>query len=111
MIHSERWGSGRHSGSTRSWAALRQARSAARQADTAASRHLSQTEADRERRIIESLSTAVDQLGSEKLTTRLGGIYTLERLSQDEVLGDEATILPEGTVTRSSRRSRSISAR
>src|SRR5262249_36179474 len=31
----------------------------------------------------ESFGKAVEQLGSEKLETRLGGIYTLERLSQE----------------------------
>lgn len=47
-------------------------------------RHKAQTEADRERRIIESFAKAVEQLGNDKqLATRLGGIYTLERISQE----------------------------
>lgn len=58
------------------WAALRQAGIAAR-------RHYAQTDADRERRITENFSGAVEQRGSEKLATRLGGIYTLERLSRE----------------------------
>jgi hypothetical protein len=58
------------------WAALRQAGIAAR-------RHYAQTEADRQRRITESFSKAVEQLGSDKIETRLGGIYTLERISRE----------------------------
>jgi uncharacterized protein YjbI with pentapeptide repeats len=46
-------------------------------------RHFAQTEADRQRRIIESFSKAIEQLGSEKLEVRLGGIYALERISQE----------------------------
>jgi hypothetical protein len=64
-------------------AALEQARVAAEQAKTAADRHNAQTDADRERRITESFAKAVEQLGSDKLETRLGGIYTLERLAQE----------------------------
>ena len=57
-------------------AALNQARIAAR-------RHYAQTEADRQRRITESFSKAAEQLGSDKIETRLGGIYTLERISRE----------------------------
>lgn len=64
-------------------AALAQAKVAAKQAKTAADRHVAQTEDDRERRITESFAKAVEQLGSDKLPTRLGAIYTLERLSQE----------------------------
>src|SRR5215472_8488533 len=46
-------------------------------------RHFAQTEADRQRRITESFSKAVEQLGSDKLEVRLGGIYALERISQE----------------------------
>jgi uncharacterized protein YjbI with pentapeptide repeats len=46
-------------------------------------RHFAQTEADRQRRIIESFSKAIEQLGSDKLEVRLGGIYALERISQE----------------------------
>jgi hypothetical protein len=46
-------------------------------------RHFAQTEADRQRRITESFSKAVEQLGSEKLEVRLGGIYSLERISKE----------------------------
>jgi hypothetical protein len=45
-------------------------------------RHFAQTEADRQRRITESFSKATEQLGSDKLELRLGGIYTLERISK-----------------------------
>ena len=58
-------------------------RAADRQAKTAADRHVEQTTADRERRITESFAKAVEQLGSDKLETRLGAIYTLERISQE----------------------------
>jgi hypothetical protein len=44
-------------------------------------RHLAQTKADTERRITESFSKAIEQLGSDKLEVRLGGIYTLERIA------------------------------
>jgi Pentapeptide repeats (8 copies)/Protein of unknown function (DUF2934) len=46
-------------------------------------RHFAQTDADRQRRITESFSKAVEQLGSEKLEVRLGGIYSLERISKE----------------------------
>jgi hypothetical protein len=46
-------------------------------------RHFAQTEADRQRRIAESFSKAVEQLGSDKLEVRLGGIYSLERISKE----------------------------
>jgi hypothetical protein len=46
-------------------------------------RHFAQTEADRQRRITDSYSKAVDQLSNEKIEARLGGIYTLERISEE----------------------------
>jgi uncharacterized protein YjbI with pentapeptide repeats len=46
-------------------------------------RHFAQTDADRQRRITESFSKAVEQLGSDKLEVRLGGIYSLERISKE----------------------------
>jgi hypothetical protein len=46
-------------------------------------RHYAQTEADRQRRITESFSKAVEQLGSDKIETRLGAVYTLERISRE----------------------------
>jgi hypothetical protein len=54
------------------YAALRQAR-------TARERHEEQTRADQQRRITESYSKAVEQLASDKIEVRLGGIYTLEK--------------------------------
>jgi uncharacterized protein YjbI with pentapeptide repeats len=50
---------------------------------TALMRHFAQTEADRQRRIVESFSKAVEQLGSDKLELRLGAIFALERLSKE----------------------------
>src|SRR6478752_5395583 len=38
------------------------------------------TEADRQRRITDSFLKAVEQLGSDKMPVRVGGIYTLERI-------------------------------
>jgi uncharacterized protein YjbI with pentapeptide repeats len=58
------------------WAGLKNARTAAR-------RHEEQTKADRQRRITESFSKATEQLASEKIEARLGGIYTLERISRE----------------------------
>jgi hypothetical protein len=53
-------------------------------------RHFAQTDADRQRRITESFSKAAEQLGSEKIEERTGGIYTLERLAR------EAMASPQG---------------
>jgi uncharacterized protein YjbI with pentapeptide repeats len=58
------------------WAALRQAK-------TARLRHEEQTEADWQRRITENFSKAAEQLGNDKLEVRLGGIYTMERISRE----------------------------
>ena len=71
------------------WAALRQARTATRQAqiatqvaeianrqaEIASQRHEAQTKADQQRRITESFSKATEQLASEKIEVRLGGIF------------------------------------
>jgi uncharacterized protein YjbI with pentapeptide repeats len=61
---------------TLAWAGVRNAR-------TAALRHEEQTKADSQRRITESFSKAIEQLASEKIELRLGGIYTLERISRE----------------------------
>jgi Pentapeptide repeats (8 copies) len=58
------------------WAALQQA-------GTARLRHEEQTKADWRRRITESFSKAAEQLGHDKLEVRLGGIYTMERISKE----------------------------
>ena len=58
------------------WAALTQAATARR-------RHEAQTGADLQRRITENFTKAVEQLGSDKLEVRLGGIYSLERISKE----------------------------
>jgi hypothetical protein len=63
-------------GAALAWAALAQAATARR-------RHREQTDADRQRRITESFSKATEQLGSDKIEVRLGGIYTLERISRE----------------------------
>jgi uncharacterized protein YjbI with pentapeptide repeats len=60
------------------WAAVRQAR-------TATNRHYEQTRADLQRRLTESFSKAVEQLSSDKIEARLGGIYTLERLAIEAI--------------------------
>jgi hypothetical protein len=46
-------------------------------------RHFAQTEADRQRRIVETFSKAVEQLGSNKLEVRVGAIFALERISKE----------------------------
>src|SRR5215472_8274288 len=46
-------------------------------------RHFAQTDADRQRRITETFSKAIEQLGSDKVEVRLGGIYSLERISKE----------------------------
>jgi len=46
-------------------------------------RHFATTDADRQRRITDNYSKAVDQLSSDKIETRLGGIYILERISKE----------------------------
>jgi hypothetical protein len=51
------------------------------QLKVARERHQEQTKADAQRRITETFSRAAEQLRSEKLAVRLGGIYTLERVS------------------------------
>jgi len=56
---------------------------AVQQALTARRRHEQQTKADLQRRITESFSKAVEQLGSDKLEVRLGGVYSLERISKE----------------------------
>jgi len=61
---------------TLAWAGLQNARTAAR-------RHEEETKAQRQRRITESFSKATEQLASEKIEARLGGIYTLERISRE----------------------------
>ena len=58
------------------WAALRQAK-------TSSMRHEEQTEADRQRRITESFSKATEQMGNDKLPVRVGGVYTMERISRE----------------------------
>jgi len=52
-------------------------------AGVALARHFAQTNADRQRRITEGFSKTVEQLGSDKLEVRLGGIYSLERISKE----------------------------
>lgn len=96
------------------WAALRQARTATRQAqiatrvaeianrqaEIASQRHEAQTKADQQRRITETFSKATEQLASEKIEARLGGIYTLERISRESP--DDYWVVME-TLTLSSR--------
>ena len=65
---------------------------ALRQAAIARQRHEEQTKADLQRRITESFTKAVEQLGNDKLTIRLGGIYTLERISKESP-GDYWTVM------------------
>jgi uncharacterized protein YjbI with pentapeptide repeats len=79
------------------WAALKQARNSTRQAQTAAAqaeiareRHEAQintdqerADADRQRRINESFTKAIELLGNKETQVRLGGIYILERIARE----------------------------
>jgi hypothetical protein len=56
---------------------------ALRQASIAGKRHLEQTNADRERRITDSFTKAVELLGKPELEVRLGAIYALERIARE----------------------------
>jgi uncharacterized protein YjbI with pentapeptide repeats len=52
---------------------------------TARLRHEEQTRADLQRRMTESFSKAVEQLGSDKLEVRLGGIYAMEQIAKESL--------------------------
>lgn len=67
-------------GAVAAWVALSQLSIARKRHDAQVKRDDAQTKADRQRHIQESFTTAVEQLSSDKLQVRLGGIYTLERL-------------------------------
>lgn len=70
-------------GAILAWTAIRQAWSATQQAKIARLRHEEQIKADYERRITEIFTKALEQLASDKIDARLGGIYSLERVSQE----------------------------
>jgi uncharacterized protein YjbI with pentapeptide repeats len=61
---------------TLAWAAVRNAR-------TASARHEEQTRTDQQRRITENFSKAIEQLGSDKLEIRVGGIHALQRIAKE----------------------------
>jgi Pentapeptide repeats (8 copies) len=61
----------------------RQTEATLQQAATAERRHQAQVEADRERRITDNFTRAAELLGSDKLETRLGAIYALERIARE----------------------------
>jgi hypothetical protein len=42
-------------------------------------------QSDLQRRITENFSKAIEQLGSDKIEVRLGGIYSLERISKESL--------------------------
>jgi hypothetical protein len=54
-----------------------------RTVDIAAKRHAEQTEADRERRVTDNFTKAVELLGKPELEVRLGAIYALERIAYE----------------------------
>src|SRR3954470_12198696 len=54
-----------------------------RTANIAAERHQKQTDADRERRITDSFTKAVELLGKPEREVRLGAIYALERIARE----------------------------
>jgi hypothetical protein len=47
----------------------------------------------REGQLIERFTRAIDQLGSEKLQIRLGGIYALEQIARDSPERDYSTVM------------------
>ena len=67
----------------REWLHYGQTKAALRQADTAQYRHWAQVQADQERRITDNFTRAAELLGSDKLATRLGAIYALERIARE----------------------------
>lgn len=67
----------------RTLATHRQSKAALQQADTASERHRQQTDADRQQRITETFARAIDQLGSEKVEVRVGGIHALARIARE----------------------------
>jgi uncharacterized protein YjbI with pentapeptide repeats len=73
-------------GSDQAEIARNQAATAQSQAETARLRHFEQTESDRRRRYTETFTAAVDQLASDKLQIRLGGIHALKRLSEESLV-------------------------
>jgi hypothetical protein len=72
------------------WAAIRQAQTATRTTMSNSRRNEEQTRAEQQRRVTESFSKATEQLASEKMEARLGGIYTLERLAQEAIASRRA---------------------
>jgi hypothetical protein len=70
-------------GAIAAWVALGQLRTARERHDAQIETDEKRDDADRQRRITESFTKAVEQLGSDKLQVRLGGIYTLERVSRE----------------------------
>jgi uncharacterized protein YjbI with pentapeptide repeats len=71
-------------GGVAAWVALSQLKIARKRHDQQVKRDEEQTSADKQRRIQESFTKAVEQLGSDKLRVRLGGIYALERIYMRE---------------------------
>jgi len=56
---------------------------ALRQVSIARERHDEQTNADRERRITDSFTKAIELLGSKEIEVRIGAIYVLERIARE----------------------------
>lgn len=76
------------------YAAIRQARTATEQARTAtevARTGHRQAEIAGRRHVTETFGKAVEQLGSEKMEVRIGGIYTLERLAREALTSPPTT--------------------
>ena len=80
-------------GAVAAWVALSQLSIARKRHDAQVKRDVEQTNADKQRRIQESFAKAVEQLGSDKLQVRLGGIYTLERIYMQETRDDYWVIM------------------
>lgn len=91
------------------WAAIRQAQTATWTTMSNSRRNEEQTRAEQQRRVTESFSKATEQLASEKMEARLGGIYTLERLAQEAIASRRAVSRPHGWMTCKRNRTETLS--
>lgn len=66
----------------RAWTAHRQAEASVNQAKVAQEGH-----------ITDRFTKAVEQLGSENVTVRIGGVYALKRIAQDSIVRDHISVM------------------
>jgi hypothetical protein len=78
------------------WVAYKNAQAATRNAEAAArSANAAERNAEvaQDGRVTERFTRAIEQLASDKLESRLGGVYALERIARDSPLKDHQTIM------------------